>query len=291
MELRQLEYFVAVAEEASFTRAAERVHISQSGVSAQIRQLERELGAPLLDRSARRATVTPAGAAALEPARAALGSAELLRRAVDEVTGLVRGRLVLGMVTGCTISPLFDALAAFNRAHPGVEIALAEDNSDRLIERVRSGTSDLALIGACEAPPSDLESLLIVSEPLVAAVPPRHPLAGADRVPMAEVVAHPVVCMPQGTGVRSAFDRACAQNDVEPEMTLEASAPDAIADLSARGLGVAILSESMAARHRDRLTAIQIGDATAPVVLALVWKPAESPALARLLEHMGDAFG
>lgn len=84
MELRQLEYFVAVAEERNFTRAAERVHISQSGVSAQIRQLEGELGAPLFERSARTATLTTAGKAALEHARAALNSAKSVRTAVDE---------------------------------------------------------------------------------------------------------------------------------------------------------------------------------------------------------------
>src|SRR5664279_4956428 len=136
MELRQLEYFVAVAEEASFTRAAERVHISQSGVSAQIRQLEHELGATLLDRSGRTTTVTTvttAGAAALEHARAVLTSVTAVRQAVDDVTGLIRGRLVIGMVSGCTITPLFDALAAFHLAHPGVEIMVFEDNSDRLI--------------------------------------------------------------------------------------------------------------------------------------------------------------
>src|SRR3954454_19105848 len=112
MELRQLEYFVAVAEEQNFTRAAERVHISQSGVSAQIRQLERELGTELFDRSTRTATLTVAGKAALGPARAALAAAGALGRAVDEVTDLIRGRLTVGMVTGCTITPLFDALAA-----------------------------------------------------------------------------------------------------------------------------------------------------------------------------------
>src|ERR1035437_10541963 len=107
MELRQLEYFIAVAEEANFTRAAERVHISQSGVSAQIRQLERELGATLIDRSGRAATVTTAGAAALDPARAALACVDAVRKAVDEVTGLIRGRLTVGMINGCTITPLF----------------------------------------------------------------------------------------------------------------------------------------------------------------------------------------
>jgi DNA-binding transcriptional LysR family regulator len=126
MELRHLEYFVAVAEEHSFTRAAERVHISQSGVSAQIRQLEREVGAQLFDRSARTATLTVAGKAALEHARAALAATDALTQAVGEVTDLIRGRLTVGMVIGCTLTPLFDALAAFHQAHPGVEISLLE---------------------------------------------------------------------------------------------------------------------------------------------------------------------
>src|SRR5579862_271101 len=153
MELRQLEYFVAVAEEANFTRAASRVHISQSGISAQIRRLERELGAELIDRSGRSATLTAAGGAALEHARAALASASSVREAVGEVTGLIRGRIDIGMVTGCTITPLFEALAGFRVAHPQIEIAVLEDSSDRLAERVRSGEVDLALIGAAGATP------------------------------------------------------------------------------------------------------------------------------------------
>src|SRR3954454_5329858 len=132
MELRQLEYFVAVAEEANFTRAAERVHISQSGVSAQIRALEHELGGELFDRTARAARLTPAGKAAIGPAREALAAADALRQAVDDVSGLVRGRLTMGMIIGCEVTPLFDALAAFHRAYPSIEIALLEDNSDRL---------------------------------------------------------------------------------------------------------------------------------------------------------------
>src|ERR1022692_1262994 len=116
MELRQLEYFIAVAEEANFTRAAARVHISQSGISAQIRQLERDLGVMLFDRSGRCASLTTAGRAALEHARNALASVDAVRQAVDEVNGLIRGRLVVGMVTACTVTPLFDALAAFHLA-------------------------------------------------------------------------------------------------------------------------------------------------------------------------------
>ncbi|GGP17661.1 LysR family transcriptional regulator [Nonomuraea glycinis] len=291
MDLRQLEYFVAVAEERNFTRAAERVHISQSGVSAQIRQLERELGAELFDRSARTATLTVAGKAALEHARAALAAAVAVGRSVGEVTGLIRGRLTVGMVTGCTITPLFDALAAFHRAHPGVELSLQEDNSDRLIDGVRAATVDLALVGTATATPDGLDALTIISERLVAAVPRGHPLATRRHLRLRDLAGHPIVCMPPGTGLRTVFDQACAARHVQPVVALQASAADAIADLAARGLAVAILSESMAARYDDRLTALTIDDVDAPALLALVWKGTHNPALRELLAHSRQAFG
>src|ERR1035441_3285812 len=277
MELRQLEYFIAVAEEANFTRAAERVHISQSGVSAQIRQLEHDLGATLIDRSGRTASLTAAGAAALGPPRAALASVGAVRQAVDEVNGLIRGRLVVGMVTACTVTSLFDALAAFHLAHPGVEITLIEDNSDRLTERVRTGAADLALIGASGTPPPGLGALPIVSERLVAAFPPGHPLAGRSRATLADISAYPIVCMPEGTGVRTVFDQACAAKGIPPDIALQASAPGAVADLAIRGLGIAILSESMAASHGGRLNALVIDDIQTPAVLALIWDGKKDP--------------
>jgi DNA-binding transcriptional LysR family regulator len=290
MELRQLEYFVAVAEEANFTRAAERVHISQSGVSAQIRQLEHDLGATLIDRSGRTATLTTAGAAALEHARAVLASVDDVRNAVDGVTGLVRGRLVVGMVTACTVTALFDALAAFHVAHPSVEITLVEDGSDRLIEGVRSGATDLALIGAAGAPPAGLESLTIVSERLIAAVPVGHRLAKRRRVSLAEIGAFPIVCLPKGTGIRTVFDQACADKGIQPDIALQASAPAAVADLALRGLGIAILSQSMAASFDGRLKPLAIDDIETAAVLALIWGTTTSPALQELLRHSHAAF-
>jgi DNA-binding transcriptional LysR family regulator len=290
MELRQLEYFVAVAEERNFTRAAERVHISQSGVSAQIRQLERELGAELFDRSARTATLTVAGKAALEHARASLAAAEAVGQAVGDVTDLIRGTVAVGMVTGCTITPLFDALAAFHLAHPGVEISLLEDNSERLVDGVREGTIDLALVGTATATPDGLDALTIVSERLVAVVPVGHPLTKQRRVTLRDLADHPLVCMPPGTGLRTVFDQACAAQNLRPAIALQASAADAMADLATRGLGVAILSESMAANYRDRLTAVFIDDVETPALLALVWKRTRSPAVRELLWHGRRAF-
>ncbi|WP_137874175.1 LysR substrate-binding domain-containing protein [Rhodococcus sp. Q] len=288
MELRQLEYFVAVAEERNFTRAAERVHISQSGVSAQIRSLERELGAELFDRSARTATLTVAGKAALEHARAALASAEALTQAVGEVTDLIRGELTIGMVVGCTVTPLFDALAGFHRAHPGVELTLIEDNSDRLLDSVRDGSVDLALVGTA-ATPTDLESITVVSEPLVVVSPADHPLTRLHRVTLRDVCADTVVCMPPGTGLRTVFDNACTAAGLTPRIALQAGASDAIADLAARGLGVAILSESMVAAYPD-LVARRIDDAPAPALLALAWKDAVRPAVRELVAHSRRAF-
>ncbi|GAA5196346.1 LysR substrate-binding domain-containing protein [Rugosimonospora acidiphila] len=291
MELRQLEYLIAVAEEANFTRAAERVRISQSGVSAQIRQLERELGGALIDRSGRAATLTTAGAAAVVHARAALASVAAMRRAVDDVHGLIRGRLTVGMVTGCTVTSLFDALAALHAARPGIEITLFEDNSDRLVDGVRTGSTDLALVGMAGPPPAGMEALPVVSERIVAAVPRDHPLAGRRRVSLADLAPYPVVCLPAGTGIRTVFDRACAASGARPDIALEASAPGAIADLAARGLGVAILSESIAAARREHLRALLIEDAALPAGLALIWSAAPGPALRELVRHSREAFG
>lgn len=214
-------------------RVADGVHISQSGVSAQIRQLEDEFGADLIDRSGRGGTLTTAGAAALEHARAALSAVTSVRQAVDDVAGLVRGRLVIGMVTACTVTPFFDALAAFHRAHPGVEIA----------------------------------------------------------PPLAEPAGFPVVCLPEGTGVRTVPDPACASNGLSPDIALQCSAPDAVVDLAAQGLGVAVLSASMATGYRDRLTAVPIVGVDIPAVLSLVWTKPESTALCELLAHCRRAAG
>jgi DNA-binding transcriptional LysR family regulator len=291
MELRQLEYLIAVAEEANFTRAAERVHISQSGVSAQIRQLERDLGVTLIDRSSRTARLTDAGAAALPHARAVLAAVAVLRQAIDEVSGLISGHLVVGMITACTVTGLFDGLSGFHKAHPGVAITLVEDNSASLIERVRSGRADLALVGVPGSPPPGLDSLSVASERLAAAVPPGHPLlTGRESTTLAGLSGYPLVCLPPGTGIRSVLDQACAAQGINPDITMEASAPGTIADLAARCLGVAVLSESMAASYAPRLRFLPIAGIDIPARLTLIWRPMPGPALRAFLRHCRRAF-
>jgi len=251
MELRQLEYFLAVAEEASFTRAAQRVHISQSGVSAQVRALENELGAELIDRSGRVARLTEAGTVALPYAQLALDAVADLREAVDAVKGLVRGRLTVGMVTGCEVTPLFAALASFHREHPGIELELTEEKSSYLVNAVRTGEVDIALVGVAGSPPEHLSAQVIASEGLVALVPPDHPQASARALPLTELMAYSLVTLPEGTGIRAAFDAACVTAGVIPDVVLVASAPGAVAHLASRGMGIAVLSESSVPARRQ----------------------------------------
>ncbi|MFI5682039.1 LysR family transcriptional regulator [Streptomyces cellulosae] len=290
MEIRQLKYFLAVAQEANFTRAAELVHISQPGISAQIRQLENDLGATLIDRSGRSASLTAVGEVVRDHAKSVLAAMESLRHAVDEMNGLVRGRLVVGMVTACTVTPLFDALSGFHLAHPGVELSLVEDDSGNLVEYVRDGTVDLALIGAANRPPEDLDGWQVVSEPIVAAVPAGHPLTGCDGVTLAELNAYPIISLPKGTGIRAVLNQAFAARGLNPAIALQASAPGAVINLAERGLGVAVLSESMIA-HCEGLRTVPITDADVSAVLALISAPTKSPALQELLLHCRQSFG
>jgi DNA-binding transcriptional LysR family regulator len=289
MELRQLEYFATVAEEANFTRAAARVHISQSGVSAQVKALEGELGTELFDRSGRTARLTEAGREALPYAKAALDAVAGLRQVVDEVRGVVRGRLAVGMVTGCEVKPLFAALAGFHRDHPAVDLELAEDNSDRLVGGVRTGLYDIALVGVPGSPPDDLASHVIVEEGLVALTPSNSELAGKARISMTELTAYPIVTMPQGTGIRAVLDEAFRSQGLIADVALVASAPGAVVDLAARGMGVAVLSESMS-RDAGGLTVVPIDGVPLPALLALVWRPRPGAALSDLLPHLQQAF-
>jgi len=283
MELHQLEYFVAVAEEASFTRAAGRVHVAQPGVSAQVRRLESELGQQLLDRSGRSVRLTEAGSAVLPFARAALDAVANARLAVDDLAGLVRGRVTVGMVSGCALPVLAELLAGFHDHHPGVAIALVEDNSDRLVERLRDGRLDLALIGWAEPTPADIDSVVLVDEELVAAVAPGHPLAGAGAVTIRQLRDLPLVSLPRGTGVRAALDAACAAAGFTPRIVFEASALPMVVELAGRGLGLAVVPASIP----NEPGILRITDPQLTSRLELAWRcaPAANPAARALVER------
>ena len=238
MELRHLQYLVAVVEEGTVTAAAARLHVAQPGVSAQLRQLERELGEPLLTRTSRGVTPTAAGEAVLPYARAALAAVEGAQLAVDELKGLVRGRVAVGMAPSLAATDLPDLLAEFRRAHPPVEISLREGTSEALLAQLVAGEVDLVWAGVAGDPPPGVATRTITEQPLVAVG------LDVDEVGLEELLHRPLMCMSPGTGPRSAFDAACASAGVRPSVAFEAGDPLLLARLSARGLGVAVLPAS-----------------------------------------------
>ncbi|MBB5160143.1 DNA-binding transcriptional LysR family regulator [Mycobacterium sp. AZCC_0083] len=249
MELRQLEYFVAVAEERNFTRAAERVHVAQPAVSAQIARLEREVGQRLLDRSRRETRLTAAGDAMLPHARAALSAVANARLAIDELAQLVRGTVTLGTVTSHNVD-IPTLLADFHRAHPAVEITLSTDSSDALIDDVQSGALDAAIVSVgSDEVPSGLAVEVVTDEAIDAAVCLDDPWASRTSIGLARLVERQLIALPIGAGIRAQFERACATAGLKPHVAFEASTPVALAELAEHGLGVAILPQSVSRTH------------------------------------------
>jgi DNA-binding transcriptional LysR family regulator len=290
MELRQLLYLVAVVEEASFTRAASRVHVAQPGVSAQVRRLERELGQELLDRNGRTVRPTAAGAALLPYARAALAAVEGARAAVDELAGLVRGRVAVGTVVGCGAVGLPGVLASFHQAHPGVEMLLTEGNSDLLLADLADGRLDLALVGLAAPPDPGIGVQVLVDEELVLGVGADDPWHGTAAIEVAQLRERTLVSLPPGTGVRTALDAACAAAGFEPRIGFESTDLAVVAELAAGGLGAAPLPASVASAlpglHGVRL------DPSARSSLALAWRidGPTSPAGRALVTHARAAL-
>jgi DNA-binding transcriptional LysR family regulator len=257
MELRQLEYLVAVAEEANFTRAAERIHVAQPAVSAQIQRLEREVGQRLLDRSRRTVRLTAAGQAVLPHAKAALAAVADMQVAVEELTQLVRGTVRLGTVTSHSVD-VPSLLADFHADHPNVEITLSTDNSDALIENVRTGRLDAGIVSVGPGErPEGLNIEVVTDEAIQAAVSRTDELASRKTVRLRDLADRQLIALPVGAGIRHQFDTACAKAGVTPLIAFEASTPLALADLAERGLGVAIVPASVP-RGRDGLHALRI---------------------------------
>ncbi len=291
MELRHLEYFVAVAEEESFTRAAARLHVSQPGVSAQVRLLERELGEDLFDRSGRTVRLTEVGEAVLGYARTALDAAADVRLAVDEIAGLVRGRVNVGMVVACAAVDVPELLAAFHAAYPGVEISLTEANSDQLIADLLAGELDLAYVALGAETPPGIEVRVLGNEVMVAVVGPEDALAGAGVFRLDILRERAAICLPPGTGVRALVDEACAAAGFRPKVGLEASNLGTVARLAARGLGVAIVPASVAAAGPEGIRTLPIDGPELRGRVAIAWRrdgPASPAARALVRLARGD---
>lgn len=244
MELRHLEYFVAVADESSFTRAAARLHVVQSGVSAVIKSLERELGAPLLERTSKRVALTDAGRALLPRARAALDAARAARDAVDEVRGGLRGTLRIGMMTSVALVDMPALMGNFHKSHPEValQLSVSPRGSSGLVDALTDGSLDVALVSVPGRPPAGVRVRQLVSLPMELVLPQGHPLADIPEISVADLAGERFVDFPLGYGNRAVVDRAFAAAGIERHVSLEVTDITTGASFVAHGLGVAILN-------------------------------------------------
>jgi DNA-binding transcriptional LysR family regulator len=252
MELRRVRYFVAVAEELHFRRAAQRLHLAQPALSQQVRKLELELGVDLFHRNKRTVALTTAGTAFLVEARRLLRQADEATRTAQGAREGARGNLRVGHLPDCLPSMLLRVFARFGVTHPGVHISPETMSMRRAIDDVSAGRVDVAVVGL-PAPLGELEATSLGVEGSVAAIADRHPLSGRPSIPLEGLEEEHVVLLPRATNP-TFFDgiaAACRGAGIAPTL-VESAEPDVMHTLLtvAAGAGIALLPSSAAERYR-----------------------------------------
>ena len=289
MELRQLEHFVAVAEQRHFTRASEVHSISQSGLSASIRALERELHTPLFVRNTRRVELTQAGRALLGESRRTLASAAAAKDAVAAVQGLLRGTLSVGAEQCIGVVDVPALLAKFRKAHPGVEIVLRQAGSALLLDELAAGRLDVAFVATSGRAVDGIELMPIATEPMVLVCGPGHRLALRKQVSVTELAHETFVDFHPEWGARGISDRAFAAAGVAHPVTLEVNDVHTLLDLVGHGMGVALIPAPIAAKKAGRLPAVALRPGSAErwqVAVAVPAADASSLAAQTLLKML-----
>lgn len=247
MDLRQLEAFVAVCDEGSFTAAAQRCGIAQSALSGRVADLEKELDSHLVDRGVRPVVPTAAGDVLLGHARTILYQVHSAAAAVRRLDGVLTGRLNLGMinVTGMSAPVVERALALFHARHPMVEISISDPSSRGIIEGLQRGQFEIGFVGyRRDMVPLSLAHHLITDRPVVAVVATNHPLAGAREVTLAQLATSgPSIELRAGTGLRLEIDKAFARAGVVRSASLDVATTDEALRFAACGFGFALLPD------------------------------------------------
>lgn len=249
LTFRQLETFAAVARLGSFSRAAEALHLTQPAVSIQIRQITESVGLPLFEQSGREIRLTAAGQELLRTARELDDSWNRFESAVDALKGLKKGRLRVALVTTAKYF-LPRMLGAFCQRYPDIEIELEVANRARIIERLRANEDDLYIMSF---PPEELDVVAtpFLDNPLVVVAPAAYPLP-AGPLSLADLAPHPFLLRETGSGTRKAVDRHLAANGLTLKVKLALGSNEAIRDLVASGMGLAILSRHVLGEHPEQ---------------------------------------
>jgi DNA-binding transcriptional LysR family regulator len=285
VELHQLEYFVAVAEELSFTRGARRAHVVQSAVSAAVTRLERELNAPLFERTRRRVVLTDAGTALLPEARATLAAAQSARDAVAAVRGGLRGAVSLGIMLSNGPVDLAAVLGGFHTAHPDVVVHARQafEGTAAHLRDLRDGALDVALVALSGPLPAGIVARPIASEHLVLLVAPDGPHSGRPSISLEEVAAEPFIESPPGWGNRTVADRAFAARGLQRTVRFEVTDYQTMVAMVRGGLGVAFMPAS-SARQFTKVRALTVTGAD------LTWSVSVAVAQGRRLPAAAQAL-
>jgi DNA-binding transcriptional LysR family regulator len=259
MELRSLETFVAVAEERSFTRAADRLHVVQSAVSAGIRKLEHEFAATLFDRSTAHVELSDAGQALLPEARGVLAAATAAREAVELASQGLRGTIALGTMQAQAMGAFSIAalVAGFQSDHPAVKVEVRHGGGSlAMVDQLRAGRLDLTFLSLTGSAPAGIQLTLLGREPIVLTCSAQHRLARRRSVILSMLAEETFVEFPAGWGVRMANDRAFAAAGIRRTITSELNDSAGIIEFVRHGLGVSLLPASTVAA--TELTAVPI---------------------------------
>ncbi len=279
MDLRQLRYLVALAEERNFTRAAARAHIAQPAMSQQVRRLEEELGLALVQRTTRHVSMTDAGELLVARARRILAELDAARTELESLTGLHTGHLAIGAMHTMGPVDLSLALAIFHRRHPGVELTVREQSSEELAEMLRVDELDLAFLSVTERIESrGLGLHHLVSEELVVLLPADHPLSRRRRVRMAELADEAFISFREGARLRELLISAGRHAGFEPQVTVESNESQRVRRLVARGLGVAILPRSDAEGPGADIAVATLIEPSLTRDITLAWREERRPA-------------
>jgi DNA-binding transcriptional LysR family regulator len=270
MEIAQLRYFLAVAEEVSFTKAAVRLRVAQPGVSTQIRKLERELGQPLFDRSNRAIQLTELGRRIVPHVQAALAAVGDVRRTAQALSGELSGQVQIGMPISYHFTVLPELLNRFHRVHPAVDILLSESDSRDLIVDLIEGRLDLARVSTNRVP-AQVELRLVDDDPLVAVVSAHSRLAALESISVARLASHKLIAPPVGTGIRELIDDAFEKLGTVPHIALETRDLRVLAQLAGGGMGVAVLPQSVADAYAHSLSSLSIYGPAMRAQVSLAW--------------------
>ena len=289
MELRQLEYFIAVASEMSFSRAANQTHVVQSALSTAVAKLEKEIGVELFDRSKHQIRITPAGELFREHARQVVQTARLARDAVSAYHGELTGTVDLGSLISFGTLDVPKVLGDFHRDYPFVRIRLRQSQIGSLayLSAIADGSLDLALISAPDRFPTRVEMQLLCQEPMVFVCRTDHPLAHRDAVGVTELCDEDLIGFPPEFGLRRLVDAAFTAAGVAPRVSHEVALEYSIAGRLVRhGLGTIVMPASEAAHYPD-LRAIEIRPAIVwEIYLASAEQSRLGPASAKLAEFL-----